>query len=157
MTTLAEIVNKFQLISHPEGGFYKRTYCSKTPFDATSRGVGSSIFYLLGPNDFSSFHRLDHMDELWFFHGGSPLTIHDIDLAGNLTTHLLSSDNPQLCIPAKHWFCAETLEKNVNSYSFVSCCVLPEFDFKFMELGNRQTLIDLFPNCKEVITKFTRT
>ena len=41
----------------------------------------TSIYFLLTSNDVSHFHRLQS-DELWYYHGGSPLSVHMIDENG---------------------------------------------------------------------------
>ena len=78
-------ISKLGLEPHPEGGYYKRTFESEektsdeelsVSFEGT-RLLYTSIYFLLGSNNISHFHRLKS-DELWYYHAGSPLTVHVI-------------------------------------------------------------------------------
>ena len=71
-----EIIEKLQLLPHPEGGFYKETYRSDADIsiDGNVRHLCTSIYYLLEDANRSRFHRIKS-DELWFFHLGEPLEI----------------------------------------------------------------------------------
>ena len=73
-------IEELQLERHPEGGWYRRVHASELT-DPAGKPVVTSIYYLLEGHDFSAWHRLKS-DELWFFHAGSPLTVHEIDALG---------------------------------------------------------------------------
>ena len=77
---------------HPEGGYYKETFKSTemiTDQELTvqfegKRKLYTSIYFLLTSNNVSHFHRIKS-DEVWYYHAGSPLTIHIIDEKGEYT------------------------------------------------------------------------
>jgi predicted cupin superfamily sugar epimerase len=161
------IIQKFNLQTHPEGGYYAEIFKSdiavKTDddrFKGELRKAGTSIYYLLSGNDFSAFHLLK-ADEIWNFYEGSPIKIHMINEAGKLTTFLLGNPliNPQatfqVIIPAGNWFSAEVLDK--TSFSFVGCIVFPGFEFKDFNMANREKLLAKYPMHSEIIYAFTRS
>ncbi len=71
------IIDKLQLLPHPEGGFYKETYRSAELVnnkDGNKRNLSTTIYYLLEGKHKSHFHRIQS-DEFWFFHLGEPIEI----------------------------------------------------------------------------------
>ena len=81
---IEEIIQKFELEPHPEGGFYKRTFLS----DDESF---SSILFLLLKDNFSAFHKIKS-DEQWNWYGGDAIVIHEIDTNGNYNKTILSDE-----------------------------------------------------------------
>lgn len=78
----------------------------------------------------SHWHRVD-ADELWLWHGGSPLTlrmgVEEIVLGGDL----LAGQQVQAMVPAGVWQSAEA----DRGWALVSCVVTPGFDFAGFELA----------------------
>ena len=159
------IVEKLDLINHPEGGYYKETYRSdenvaplEKRYNGEMRSSGTSIYYLLRSEDFSAFHRLKS-DETWYYHEGVSLMINIINSAGELNSVTLgscsSSDQSQyqVTILAGSWFSANVKED--DSFSLVGCSVSPGFDFKDFELANGKELSEEFPQHRELILKYT--
>jgi predicted cupin superfamily sugar epimerase len=76
-----------QMAPHPEGGWYRETYRSEgsIPADALApvfdgeRSFCTSILFLLTVDSFSAFHRIKS-DELWHFHTGDAIVVHEITL-----------------------------------------------------------------------------
>lgn len=142
---------------HPEGGYFKSSYTSDEAIDAfgTSRKLFTSIYFLLGADDVSHFHRLKS-DELWYFHGGSPLIVHVIDVAGNYTEHKLGLDmengeSPQVLVPKNSIFGSSVIEN--GEFSLVGCMVSPGFDFEDFELFSQTELLALYPQHERIIRK----
>ncbi|TGE28493.1 cupin domain-containing protein [Hymenobacter metallicola] len=154
------IIEKLQLLPHPEGGYYKETYraaATLTTAAGASRNVSTAIYYLLKGADKSHFHRIQS-DELWFFHQGQALEIVLIQ-QGQLVTIELGNDLaqgqvPQAVIPAHTWFGARV--KGEQGFALVSCTVAPGFDFRDFELSQQEALIQEFPQLRAVIEQFTR-
>lgn len=154
------IIDKLQLLPHPEGGFYKETYRAEMKIaneNGHLRNVSTAIFYLLEGSDRSHFHRIKS-DELWFFHAGQTLEIlvlndHGIEkiLLGN---NFEAGELPQACIPANSWFASHVNEE--KGFALVSCTVAPGFDFADFEMAEREALIRAFPEHQETILQFTR-
>jgi len=165
MITAKQIVEKLELEPHSEGGYFKEVYRSADEIKIeglperyeSTRCFGTSIYYLLEGEQFSAFHKLKS-DETWHFYHGSPIIIHQIDEAGNYSKVTLSdnveqNEQFQFTVPRGTWFAAEVKDK--NSYSFVGCAVYPGFDFKDFEMGEKEKLVEIFPNLKDIIDKFT--
>lgn len=166
MDHIKKLVATFNLLPHPEGGFYKETYRSDGVIrkDALpknfsgDRNYATAIYFLLTSENFSAFHKIEQ-DEIWHFYDGSPLYVHVIDKEGNYTRHEVGIDIdagqvPQLVVPAGCWFASSVKEE--DSYSFVGCTVAPGFDFADFELANYETLAQEYPKHKEIIKKLTR-
>lgn len=154
-----KLVDILKLEPHPEGGYYKETYrCEETLTlkNGNVRNISTAIYYLLENENKSSFHRIKS-DELWFFHQGEPLEIVFIK-EGKLHTIILGNsledgEVPQAMIEVNVWFAAKISEG--TGYSLVSCTVAPGFDFSDFELAERKTLLQQYPDLKEVIEEFT--
>jgi len=167
MNTAEYWINKLDLIRHPEGGYYKQTYKADEliPLDALphrftfDHSYSTCIYYLLNKTDFSAFHRISQ-DELWHFYYGSPITIHIIDPADNyyysekVGINPEKDEFPQSIVKAGYWFAAEVNDK--NSFSLLGCTVSPGFEFEDFELADRKKLIKIYPQHKNLISKFTR-
>ncbi|MDO8968017.1 cupin domain-containing protein [Algoriphagus sp.] len=160
MTTnrIQELVEKLQMKSHPEGGFYSETYRSDSDLEtpAGKRQLITSIFFLLRSQDVSHFHRIK-CDELWFWHEGSPLSVHLLGAKGHEILKLGPVDNqhslPQHLVKAETIFGSSVDEP--NSYSLVSCVVAPGFDFRDFELFKAEDLLPIFPDAAQIIRKLT--
>jgi predicted cupin superfamily sugar epimerase len=153
-TTVENLIRQLDMQPHPEGGFYRETYRSNILIHPLERCAMTVIYFLLTSSDVSRFHRIKS-DEFWFFHAGSPLTIHTLSENG-YKTHLLGlteGSTPQLMIPA-HVIFGATVEQK-NSYSLVSCAVAPGFDFEDFKLFSREELMSDFPEQSAIISRLT--
>lgn len=148
-------VAELQLQPHPEGGYYKETFRSKMQVDGGwgERSALTSIFYLLAEAEFSAFHRIKS-NELWYYHAGETLLIHEIKPTGDLITHHLNAANPFAAITANSWFASEV--KDQNGYVLVSCAVAPGFDFADFEMARKEELAKAFPAYKDLIAGLIR-
>jgi len=160
------LVKQFDLLPHPEGGFYKEVYRSNTFISAEelspefdgARNYCTSIYFLLTSENFSGFHRIKQ-DEVWHFYGGASLIVHVIDSLGNYSANRIGMDFsagevPQFVVPAGAWFASSVAIS--DNYSFVGCTVAPGFDFNDFELAERNKLVALFPQHSEIISALTR-
>lgn len=149
-----EYIRELRMEPHVEGGYCRELFQSCQKIDG--RPLASSIYYLLKSDQVSKFHRLKS-DELWFYHDGSPLLIHQISAAGELKTDRLGlvvdqGERPQIRIPGEVIFGAEVAEK--DSFCLVSCVVAPGFDYRDFELFGRDLLLELFPQHRKVVDRF---
>lgn len=163
---LAELINGLQLEPHPEGGFFKRVHYCPEQIQAEalpsryegSRQLYSSIYYLLGPGDFSAFHRLKS-DEIWHFFEGESLAVHLISPDGNYTLkhlgkNLAKGEHFQFVIPHGTWFAAEA---NISTdYALIGCTVVPAFEYHDFELASAVELEKLFPQHAKLINRLCR-
>jgi len=139
------IIDHLALAPHPEGGYYRRTYCSGHTLAAQDmpcgfdrpRPVSTAILFLLRAGQYSRLHRI-RQDELWHFHLGGPLRLAWIDREGQPHETLVGPDilNGQVlqwAVPGGCWFGATPAPG--SAYSLVGCTVAPGFDFSDLCLG----------------------
>ena len=156
-------VTKLGLTPHPEGGYYKNTYVSTEHISDNElsvtfegqRKLYTSIYFLLTSDDVSHFHRLKS-DELWYFHGGSSLTVHVIHENGEyqelkLGMNLDEGEVPQVLVKKNSIFGSSVKEK--DTCSLVGCMVSPGFEFRDFELFTQAELLQKYPQHKDIIMK----
>jgi predicted cupin superfamily sugar epimerase len=151
----AEIIEKLDLKPHPEGGFYRETYRSGTLFENNS--VATAIYFLLPENSVSRFHRIPS-DEIWHFYLGGAVEVIEIQPDKTIKKTVLGADLTagaalQYCVPAGRWFGAAPCRG--TEFALVGCTVAPGFSFDSFELGDRQKLLNEFPDLEEYILKLT--
>lgn len=154
---IQELVTKFNLQAHPEGGFYSETYRSDQLTASQDRNLVTCIYFLLTSENVSNFHRIKS-DEMWFFHEGSSLTVHTLDPQNGHLQHTVGNaiqqgQTPQLVVPKNTIFGSSVTDE--NSYSFVSCVVAPGFDFNDFELFTRDVLLEEYPESESIIRQLT--
>lgn len=155
MLTAQQLINRYQLQPHPEGGYYLQTYCSTEKIAADAlpdrfagdRYYSTAIYFLLEGKQFSAFHRIQS-DELWHFYTGNGLHIYVIHPDGRGEVLKLGSDiqngySFQQVVPAGCWFASRPLDE--NGFSFVGCTVAPGFDFADFEMGKKEELLKAYP------------
>lgn len=161
------IVERFELIPHPEGGYFKEVYRSDLtithpgvpgPHDATRR-AGTLIYFLLQDREFSAWHRVRWTDEVWHIYAGGPLELHVIDADGRyerrlLTTELLEGE-PTSVIPAGCWQAARLVHG--TGWALGGCSVAPGFDFADFEMPAGAELKRRFPSHEGIIDELTRS
>ena len=163
--TPKQIIERFKLKAHPEGGYFHENYRSLGKINSSSlwngaqgtRNYSTGIYFLLDKNQFSAFHRIKQ-DEMWHFYAGSTLLLHIINQEGSYKLIKIGSDMIegsffQYVVPAGTWFACEVEDK--NSYSFCGCTVSPGFDFRDFEMPSRKKLLSKFPNQQKIITRLT--
>lgn len=155
---IEELVAQLDLRPHPEGGFYKEIYRSDLGVNTASgeRSIMTSIYFLLTSDNISKFHQIKS-DEMWFYHEGSPLTVHMIDESGRYEKIKVGpageENRPQQMVPAGVIF-GSTVDE-FDSYSLVSCVVAPGFNFEDFRLFSKEELLPKFPEHEEIIQMLT--
>lgn len=158
--TAADHITRLDLQPHPEGGYFAETY--RATFRAAPEDDGiptaavTSIHYLLEGEDYSGFHRIAY-PELWYFHDGEPLTIHEIDATGRYNARTLGRGEGQLlslAVEPGTWFAAELPGK--TGFSLVSCAVAPGFDFAKFEMAKREHMLGQYPQHAEILRRLCR-
>ncbi len=161
MPTAEQWIQTLQLQPHPEGGWYREVYRStrSAPVDRMGaiRCEATSIYFLLAAGQRSALHRI-RQDELWHFHDGDGLAVHQISPTGEHRTwplgrDLVAGQRPQACVPAGHWFGAELVDG--GAYALVGCTVAPGFEFEDLEMAGRADLQKQFPRHAELIERLT--
>ena len=153
---IQELVEKLQLLPHPEGGFYKETYRSEQTTLNGSRNLMTSIYFLLTGTNFSRFHRIKS-DEAWYFHEGTSLIVHELSENGYSQTKLgldfSKGEVPFHLVKSEVIFGSSVSEE--EGYALVSCSVAPGFDFQDFELFETDTLLSQYPDHEEIIRKLS--
>jgi predicted cupin superfamily sugar epimerase len=147
-----DLIRRFDLQPHPEGGFFRETYRSTASVrregSSETRSASTAIYYLLCDGAHSAWHRIKS-DEVWHFYAGEPLLVHVLDEAGQLITHRLG--NPlthagtvfQAVVSAGLWFAAEC--EDPTTFALVGCTVAPGFEFSEFELAEVDALRSAYP------------
>lgn len=155
--TTDQLIEKYHLQKHPEGGYFTETYRSTVTHDFSmgKRNISTAIYFLLPHGHKSHLHRIQS-DELWHFYLGSPLIVVEITPKGELIETILGHDilqgqQVQYNVKAGHWFGSYPLTKKSEEFSFVGCSVAPGFDYQDFELARAETLANQFPQHREVI------
>lgn len=155
MITVKELIERYNLQAHPEGGHYFQTYYSTETIPADTlpgrfggdRCFSTAIYFLLSGKQFSAFHRIKS-DELWHFYNGVGLHIYVLHPDGRgevlkLGADLANGYSFQQVVPAGCWFASKPVDE--NGFSFVGCTVAPGFDFADFELAKKDDLIKQYP------------
>ncbi|MBD7915700.1 cupin domain-containing protein [Clostridium sp. Sa3CUN1] len=149
-------INNLEMEKHIEGGYFKESFLSVDEVRKDKK-LWSSIYFLLKTGEVSNFHRLKS-DELWYYHDGEALTIYMISPEGELITSQLGNniekgERPQVLVPKGYIFGSAM---NNDGYALVGCMVSPAFEYSEFELFDREYLLNLYPEHKEIIIKLTR-
>jgi len=164
--TAEQYIQHLNLQPHPEGGFYKQNYTSSEFIPSTAlpqrfrgkRPFSTAIYYLLQRGDFSTFHKIKS-DECWHFYGGSTLHIHMIEKKGNyifikLGNRITDNELIQCIVPSGTWFAVEPAPN--TDFALTGCTVAPGFDFEDFQIGDKATLLQLFPMHSIIIERLCR-
>src|SRR5688572_29434864 len=155
MSLITQLIQRYNLQQHPEGGWYRQTYKSNEQISAESlpqrfgenRAFSTAIYFLLEQGSFSAFHRIKS-DECWHFYAGDPLLIIIIEQNGELKIISLGNDvekghSFQYVVPANCWFASRPASE--SEFCFVGCTVSPGFEFEDFELAKASELSALYP------------
>ncbi len=126
---MEELIEKYQLSPHPEGGYYREIYRSEqgvtSPVNGETRRAVTQIYFLLTQGEVSRFHRVVH-DEIWHFYQGAPLALIQYD-GSRVTRQVIGPEQGYAgVVPGGVWQAAQSL----GEYTLVGCTVSPGFDFK---------------------------
>lgn len=134
------IIEKLELIEHPEGGYYKETYRSAElmSFEGFSgpRNIGTSIYFLMKGGQSTLPHRIKS-DEIWFYQDGGSCEIVELDENNQEVVIVLGPDLEkgevyQHVVKAGKWFFSR-VHPSVD-YCLAACHVNPGFDFQDFEI-----------------------
>jgi uncharacterized protein len=151
---------RYDLVSHPEGGWYREIYRASLDIfkNEHERSVSTAIIYLLENADFSAFHRIKS-DEIWhLYDADTSVKIHCIRENGNYVCLELGYEQnalPCCVVPANVWFAVELVDKT-DSFALCGCTVSPGFDFRDFEMAKPSELVQAYPMHEELIQKLSR-
>jgi len=125
---MEDLIKKYKLVPHPEGGYFNEIYQSnlhlESPVTGEKRPAVTHIYFLLLRGQISRFHRVVH-DELWHFYEGAPLSLILYDGDKIKKERIGPGKNYMAVVPGNVWQAAES----TGQYSLVGCTVAPGFDF----------------------------
>jgi len=159
-------ITQLDLISHPEGGYFRETYRSGEFITSDhlperyhgDRNYSTAIYFLLRAKDRSVFHRIKS-DELWHFYQGSTLLIYMLTQNGlevhRLGSNMAAGDSLQVVVPANTWFGA--MVEKPGEFALCGCTVSPGFDFMDFEMAKQKTLLTEYPEQSEIILRLTHS
>ena len=166
MSKVKQLIQQYNLMPHPEGGWYKQTYKSSEQIAGEAlpgrfggnRAFSTAIYFLLEKGDFSAFHRIKS-DECWHFYSGDPLLVYVIQQNGELEIISLGNDFSreqkfQHVVPANCWFAGRPAPG--SEYCFTGCTVSPGFEFEDFELADANVLSALYPQHAAIIKELCR-
>lgn len=146
-------IDKLGLIPHQEGGFYKELPASNDWLTDKNRPLYTNIYFLLTEESPSHFHQLT-ADEVWYFHYGSSLKVHELLKDGSykqtsVGLDIDGGDVLQYTVEKGSIFGSSVNEG--DDYALVSCMVAPGFSFEDFKLFTKEELIEKYPNEFEII------
>lgn len=153
-------IDHYKMAGHEEGGFFYQVLKSDQTIQLEGqkpRALYTSIYFLLTSNNPSRFHRLT-ADEVWYYHYGSPLTVHMITAEGDYQQVTLGTDIErgqvlQAVVPKGTIF-GSSVDAD-DSYAIVSCMVSPGFEYDDFELFKRSDLLKQYPDYADIIYRLT--
>ncbi|WP_137165632.1 cupin domain-containing protein [Salinimonas lutimaris] len=123
------LISRLGLEPHPEGGFFKQTFCSShtviSPHHQQPRPAMTHIYFLLLKDQVSRFHRVWH-DEVWNVYEGAPLRLYQLNQQ-QLKEQRIGPGETEYAsvVPAGYYQAAES----TGDYTLAGCTVAPGFDF----------------------------
>ena len=161
-----QLIEKFNLQPHVEGGWYSETYRSAETIDQSAlperfgghRSFSAAIYFMLEKGNFSAFHRIKG-DECWHFYAGEQLELFVIFPDGRLEkihigNNIERGDVFQYVVPGGCWFASRPAPE--SNFCFVGCTTAPGFDFNDFELAKATDLIDAYPHLESLIRSLCR-
>ena len=165
---IKQLIQRYSLQPHPEGGFYKEEYRSTETISVArgERPAMTAIYFLLQGQHFSAWHQIQS-DEVWaYLEGNADCCIHMIDELGDYSKQYLGTHHDTarqlFTVPARVWFAVDVLPSDQNSdnsdddYALCSCIVAPGFHWQDFALPSRETLSKMYPQHDTLIQQFTR-
>lgn len=162
--TAQDVIDLLQLEPLPlEGGFFRQTYKAAETLAPEALPVryrqemvfGTAIYAVLTPNDFSAMHRLD-TDEIFHFYYGDPLEmllLHP-DRSGELFllgSDLLAGQQPQKVVNRNVWQGTRLAAGGEHGFALIGTTMAPGFEWAGFELGEREALVNQYPDFAEMI------
>jgi hypothetical protein len=164
MITVQEIINLLKLEPLPhEGGYFRQTYKSAEVISQAAlppryqgdRTLGTAIYFLLTPTDFSAMHRLD-TDEIYHFYLGDPVEMLLLPPDGPAEAFILGNDlskgmQPQKVVSSGVWQGSCLVPGGPYGFALIGTTMAPGFEWASFELGERDTLLQQYPALAEMI------
>ena len=153
---MQDLIDKYKLVPHPEGGYYAVVYESKqavmSPVVNKDRKAITHIYFLLLKGQVSKFHKVAH-DEIWNFYEGDPVKLikYNGSTVGEDIIGPGCSDYAAI-VEGGFYQASET----TGVYSLFGCRVAPGFEFKdfsFLcdKLEDKEKFLKEFPDYRKFV------
>ena len=143
--TADELIRRFGLEPHVEGGVFRELY--REGFDRSGpRPPHGVIYYMLGDNEVSDFHVLD-ADEYWLWHAGPDVELWSFGEDSKLKVERMGmGEGAQPCVlmPAGVTFGARPV-KGASGAMLCSCVCVPEFMYEHYRILTKDEVIAKCP------------
>lgn len=159
MSPASEIIRLLNLqLNNTEGGYFANTY----PLLNTKNPQCSSLYYFLDNNRCSVMHKVTD-DMLYHFYAGKPVEMLLLYPKGysprsevlTFSNDMAKSGKPRKIIPGGTWIGSRI--KSKDSWSLMGVSKAPPFDPKNYFLGDRDQLINEYPEQKDLIIALTNS
>ncbi len=167
MMNAEHLIKELSLEKHPEGGYFRETYRADenlpeqflSPRYGSDRSISTCIYFLLTKDSFSGLHRIAS-DEIFHFYAGDPVEMVRLFPSGEGERLALGADIeqgqlPQVAVERGTWQGARVA--GAGEWALLGCTVAPGFDFADFEMGEREALLNAYPEWRDVIVGFTRS
>jgi predicted cupin superfamily sugar epimerase len=135
-----------------EGGYFRQTYKSAETlpnYPQQPRPVGTAIYFLLTPDDFSAMHRLDS-DEVYHFYGGDPVELlllypdgtGEVFMLGNA---LAAGMRPQKVVSQGVWQGSRLRPGGTHGFALLGTSMTPGFEWTGFVLAEGAELVKQYP------------
>jgi len=166
MLTVEKLIKMLNMKLLPkEGGYYSETHRSAQVVAGSSlpeqyesdRSLSTAIYYMLTHDTKSLLHRL-LTDEIFHFYLGEPVLMLQLFPDGTANTIILGQDleaghSVQVLVPKGVWQGSYLLEG--GRFALMGTTMAPGFDFADNEIGDRETLINLYPSHQDLVKRLT--
>jgi predicted cupin superfamily sugar epimerase len=153
---MQDLIDKYKLVPHPEGGYYAVVYESKqsvkSPVVYKDRKAITHIYFLLLKGQVSIFHKVAH-DEIWNFYEGDPIKLIKYNGSKVEEDKIGSGCSDYVSIVEGGAYQAA---ESTGIYSLVGCSVAPGFefeDFSFLrdEIEIKENFLKEFPGYQKFV------
>jgi len=161
--TKDQLIKSLCLEPHPsEGGYFKRTYTSKTTisvsYDSIPRNCLSSIFYMLTDDSPIGYLHKNKSDIIHYYHCGSPITYWVLHPGGQLDKIILGNDinngqQLQLTVKGDCWKASELTQ---GEFGLISEAVSPGFKYMDMEFASFEAIENMPPDVATNVIKYIK-
>ena len=157
-----ELIQKFGMEMHPEGGYFTETYRSKTIIETDREGqqraVLTSIYYLLTDDRPIDHFHINKSDIMHYFHGGSAVIYLVLNPNGTLQKfklgmNLANGETPQLLVPGGYWKAA-FLED--GEFGLLGEAVAPGFEYRDMKIAEPDAFRQEFPHLWDQLAPYVK-
>ena len=148
-----------------EGGHFRRTYRAAETLAGSAlparyphaKSLASAIYYLLSGDECSALHRL-LSDEIYHFYIGDPVELLLLYPGGESRLAILgpnveTGEHPQFVVPRGVWQGSRL--RPGGRFALLGATMAPAWDESDFELGERDLLLQQYPDQAELIRALT--